>query len=831
MRNQLILILALAPIWCFAQIEGGCLFLDFENFSDGVSGLEISDQFQADFGVTFSLEGGGTPVLATVGPPTEAFVSVYGNDTPAPGVDVGQFFLTDDGALTGLTSPPLILTFETPIDSFAGCILDMDFGENFLIQAMDIDGNVILEETIRDGDPNTGDGALTCWGFNLPGCEGTIYSIKYQGSRTQSGSFGLGLDNFSFCYSGLNIDVVREPQTCTEKGSINVIGTGPADEYEYSLDGINFNESGFFDDLPAGEYTVHVRDEFGCEAEVPEFVPLFEAYVAGVEEVPTNCGLDNGVIVVDVDLAQGAVYSLDGILFQPENVFENLPPGNFTIYVEDDNGCELVTSAFIEDSDGPTFDPFVIIDDRCERGIGKVKVMAQGDNLEYTMDGINYQLGNTFENLSEGDYAVMIQDDAGCVITDSLTITTTPSILFDSLEVVSATCNEPNGAISINAIGGTGLIEYSFDGVTYEAENNFENLDDGDYTLYLIDENACTDTAMVAVPEPDFAFINEVAVQHTRCDDINGTIEIMAAPAPGLQFSIGGDFQDSSVFDVLDPGDYSITIVDENGCEAFYVQTIDPSFSPELAVMDLTSDICRNSNGTLTVEGSSPNGTVSFELDDNGIENMDGFFDDLVHGIHVVIVKDELDCIESMEIEIDSTPVVEFYGADITPPSCYEYDGIVQVNAGGGTGEFTYIIDGFPVDSFMFGGMSPGSHEILIIDELGCETLNLVEVPEPLCPIYVPDIFNPKESAPNNRFVLFANPDYAAWIDRYSIYDRWGELVFVSENFSIHETGEVWWDGFFNEGMSEQDVYTYYIEISHPRGDKEGAIGTLFLMK
>ena len=133
----------------YGQVENGCIFIDFETIPNTTpaSGISISDQFEASFGLTFSLENGSTPVLAQIGSPVEAFSSQWGEDTPAPGVDLGQYFITDDGSLTGLVSSPLILDFNIPIDTFAGCIIDIDFGEEFVIEAFDISGNVLLSDT------------------------------------------------------------------------------------------------------------------------------------------------------------------------------------------------------------------------------------------------------------------------------------------------------------------------------------------------------------------------------------------------------------------------------------------------------------------------------------------------------------------------------------------------------------------------------------------------------------------------------------------------------------------------------------------------------------
>jgi len=43
--------------------------------------------------------------------------------------------------------------------------------------------------------------------------------------------------------------------------SVNVNGLG---DYEYSLDGFNYQDSNIFSNLPIGEYTVYVRDKHGC---------------------------------------------------------------------------------------------------------------------------------------------------------------------------------------------------------------------------------------------------------------------------------------------------------------------------------------------------------------------------------------------------------------------------------------------------------------------------------------------------------------------------------------------------------------------------------------
>jgi len=385
-----------------AQVENGCISIDFETFPNETpaSGLVLSDQYKDAFGLSFRLEGGGFPVLAQVGGNSaEAFGSAWGNDTPAPGVDIGQFFLTDDGQLSGLTSPAIILDFEIPIDSFAGCILDMDFEEFFIIQALDEFGQVILEERIDAGDPDTGDGALTCWGFNLPGCEGSIYSIKYAGFRPASspGAFGLGMDFFSFCYSGLQIDTETTPVTCDALGSVNIFST-TNEVYEYSLDGVTYTLDGFFDQLDQGVQTIYVRDSDDCTTTVdvnialdeddlpaPIFVSeeicegqsfvfngeeyfdegMYQQTLAAVNGCDTLWNLTLSVVAnsmefVDAEICEGEnfvlngeIYSMAGVFQQELNTFEGCDSIIELSLIVNANTNEFINA---EICDGETFD-------------------------------------------------------------------------------------------------------------------------------------------------------------------------------------------------------------------------------------------------------------------------------------------------------------------------------------------------------------------------------------------------------------------------------------------------------------------------------------------
>ena len=184
--------------------------IDFETIpgSGPSDGMTIDTQFQALYGVTFSLETGGSPVLAKVGAPRTAFQG-YNllPDQPAPGTNAGEYFLTDDGVVSG-PPEPLISRYSYPVAGAGGIILDIDGAEEFTVQARnavdDVIGTVVLPPN------NELDGSATRWGFDF----GTdvIHSIRIVFTGA-GGGVGLAFDNFS-------TNAVPEP------ASMLALGTG-----------------------------------------------------------------------------------------------------------------------------------------------------------------------------------------------------------------------------------------------------------------------------------------------------------------------------------------------------------------------------------------------------------------------------------------------------------------------------------------------------------------------------------------------------------------------------------------------------------------------------
>ena len=171
----------------------------FETIPTGTlaEGLAISNQYTLSDGITFNLAGGIEPILAQVGSPGYAFTGFGGvDDLPAPGQNVGIFFLVDPSThLQGGVPLDLLVAYSTPSQFASGVILDIDGNEGWLVQALNSSAVPIDSLALNPGSPGAGDALATTWSFSHAGADIAGIRIHYNG--TQTSNIGYAWDNFS----------------------------------------------------------------------------------------------------------------------------------------------------------------------------------------------------------------------------------------------------------------------------------------------------------------------------------------------------------------------------------------------------------------------------------------------------------------------------------------------------------------------------------------------------------------------------------------------------------------------------------------------------------
>jgi len=87
--------------------------------------------------------------------------------------------------------------------------------------------------------------------------------------------------------------------------------------------------------------------------------------------------------------------------------------------------------------------------------------------------------------------------------------------------------------------------------------------------------------------------------------------------------------------------------------------------------------------------------------------------------------------------------------------------------------------------------------------------------------LYIPNTFTPDGDGDNDRFgpVGIRMEKYESY--EFTVFNRWGEIVFITENISEH------WDGI----EAQQGAYTWSIIIVDELGAMRKKVGEVMLIK
>ena len=532
---------------------------------------------------------------------------------------------------------------------------------------------------------------------------------------------------------------VTPPSCANPNGVIEV--TSPVDvgvQYTYSINAIDFQISPVFDDVPAGTYIVTVITDEGCVSVTPPFEILPDPAappVATTTVTQPGCGETTGTIQVTAPTQAGITYSINGTDFQSDPVFSGLTPGNYTITVQNSVGCISVTSSLgiNPPPPSPAVATTTVTQPTCTEPTGSIEVNAPvGATFEYSINGVDFQLANTFNNLMPGDYTVTVRNDDDC--TSEAMVTISPFVDSPAVATADVTqpgCGETSGTIEVTSPLGAGLT-YSINGVDFQSATTFSSLSAGAYTLTVQNTNGCiSETPSIIInAAPTIPAVATTITTQPTCTTPTGTIEVTAPTGTGLEYSINGtDFQSSTTFSGVASGTYNVTVQNADGCTSQTAQiTIDPApASPAVATADVTQPTCTTPSGTIEV--TSPLG-AGLEYSINGVDFQTGTtFSGLTPGAYTLTVQNAGGCIsQTASIIINTVPTAPAVAvATATQPLCGDTTGTIEVTAPVGTG-LQYSINGTDFQTGTTFNAAPGIYTITVQNAGGCTSVTPASV-------------------------------------------------------------------------------------------------------
>lgn len=530
-------------------------------------------------------------------------------------------------------------------------------------------------------------------------------------------------------------------------GQVSFTTTGGTNPITFTLQPGNVsNTSGSFSGLIAGTYTVTGVDLNGCSSSLQVLITEPTAILPiAVSTTPTLCqGQNTGSASVSYSGGTGTL----SYLLLPTNVsntsglFNNLNASSYTVQISDANGCSVNTTITVNAPNPISWNAPLTTQPNCfGQNNASLSVQATGGTgtLNYTLTPGGIQNTNgSFSNLLAGNYTVTVADQNLCSTSTVVTITQPSALTWGSISSTIPSCVPGNDAsITVNVNGGTTNYQYSIGG-SFQPSNQFSGLGAGSYTVTASDFNACSIQTVVVVNGP--AAINWVAnnANPVTCfGGSNGSIISSASSANGsITYTLlPGSLTGNGNFTSLSAGTYTITANDALGCSINTILNVGSPTAIAFNTVTPTAVLCTGTNtGSLLVNASGGNGTLTYVLNPGNVNNTSGVFQNLSASIYTITTTDPLGCAASTIVTISAPPAMQWNAVNASPIACFgQNNATITASATGGTGSITYtLLPGSQSNtSGSFTGLGTGTYTVQALDQNGCSISTNLLITQP----------------------------------------------------------------------------------------------------
>jgi large repetitive protein len=312
-------------------------------------------------------------------------------------------------------------------------------------------------------------------------------------------------------------------------------------------------------------------------------------------------------------------------------------------------------------------------------------------------------------------------------VTDDITITIrTIQVAITAPAVV---CNGGTTSISTTVTGGATPYRYLWS--TGETTSAVHNKPAGVYSVRVTDNLGCIITSSVTIGAANGPTDLTLLTEDAKCTGA-GKITVTAVTGgtePYTYSRNGTTFQASAVFDGLAAGDYTITVMDANGCRTAKTTRVAMQEGPNPITASTQPASCANNDGFIEVAPVTGGRTPYLYSLDGVNYQVSRTFNAVASGAYTVRVRDINGCVVSTAVTVAKLePTAVAFSAKQT--TCGADDGEINVTSvTGGVEPYTYSINGVTFQSTgNFSGLFSGEYTLIVKDANGCSFSVLAEV-------------------------------------------------------------------------------------------------------
>ncbi|MBL0153247.1 MAG: gliding motility-associated C-terminal domain-containing protein [Chitinophagaceae bacterium] len=488
----------------------------------------------------------------------------------------------------------------------------------------------------------------------------------------------------------------------------------------------------------------------------------------------------------------------------------------------------------------------------CAGPNGSIALTVSGSSSPYTYswNTTPVQNGATATGLAPGTYTCTITDANGCTAPYTGTVTLNNNAAMNATATPASVCPGGSAQLSANVTTGT-LTTYTWTPGSLTGQTVTVNpAGTATYTVNASNALGCTASAQVTVtmnPVPAAPVVNNVTI----CSGSNTVLQVQS-PLPGYIYNwydlaAGGTLLNTgtaySLTNVTATATYYVEAVNATNCNSNTRTPVTVTVQQPVAPQSADVTICRGTDATLTVLNPQAGFTYNWFTAATGgtaVATGTSYTATAVNApvVYYIDAVTSLGCISPTRTAVNITlypvmtePVVTVTNVSFTAitfswapvPGAVGY----QVSTNGG-GSFQSPSSGATGTTHTISGLAGNTTIVLVVKALGPLPCQNSFWSEPISgttlstkEIFVPNVFTPNGDGKNDVLKVYGN--YLASM-RFSIFNQWGELIFVSTNLN---TG---WDGTYKNKAQPVGVYAYTLKVTRQDGtvvEKKGAVNLI----
>lgn len=855
-------------------------------WNNGFTSQTISTLASATYTVTVN-DGGGCPIISTVSIAASTSPTATGSSsTIACGATNGTAsvttsgttgvvsYLWDSGALGATAQTVNSLSagsYQVTITDGAGCTATTTSSINNtggVTATMGVPtpilcfGNQTSSVTVT---ATGGTGLLTYeW---TGGVSSSTTATTNTRTGLGAGSYTVTITDVNGCKNTSNVVITQLPKlnvtasglstkcnaACDGQAIVIPSGGTGANSYVFSWTGPTGAITGNTPSISAlciGSYSIRVTDANGCTKDTTVSVSQPSAISLVSSNTPSGCNQTTGSVSVNATggTTNAGVYTYLWTNGATSQTVNSLGAATYTVTVSDLNNCNVTTTAIVINTNGVNASiqgspSNVTCFSACN---GSATVTGTGGTTPYTYAWPSGATTASLNALCQGAYIVTVRDGGNCSSTVSINITQPLAISIPTI-TSQTVCIGQSATITVNPSGGNPNYTYIWSGTTSTSNSITTNINSATtFTVTVTDASNCTPVTATASVNTTAA-LNITASNDTAICN-NGTVNLKASATGGLPNYIytwlTSPQQNGSSITLNPTTTQTVQVVVNDGCgtpadttDVIVTLNAEPTVNFTADVTEGCPVLCVNFQDNSTVTG----GTITqweWNFKDSISNIQAGSYCFKTSGSKTVILK-----VTSDKGCSKTDSVVNMINVYPTPNASFLIDPVKTtilaptVNfTNQSTGANQWLWDfGDPNDNSTSAVQNPPAHTyddigtyctlLTVRNNQGCiDTAQKCVVVEAEFAFWVPNAFSPNDDGVNDSF-----NGKGIGIKKYKmlIFDRWGALIFQSDNINTN------WDGKANYGneMAQQDVYVYKIVVTSVFDKVYNYIGHVTLVK